>query len=259
MTTGYHARVLRTLWAVFIAVIDTIPFSTATIIVAMVRSNAKLIDWITRTWGRILIWGAGIDLHAEGLEKIDPQQRYILVANHYSYFDIPCIFAAIPQPIRFMAKVSLFKIPIFGWAIGRAGFIPIDRKNRRTAVKSFDLAVQRIRKGNTIVVFPEEGRSHERAMRPFQRGGFLLALKSGLPILPIAIDGTFDVFRVGAKTITPGKVTVRVGTPIPTDGLTVRAKEQLAQQSREQISRMLFGDNPPEPAHPLEEANAARA
>ena len=74
-----------------------------------------------------------------------------------------------------MAKKSLFSIPIFGWAIGRAGFIPIDRKNRRTAVKSFDLAVERIRKGNTIVIFPEEGRSRELAMRPFQRGAFLLA------------------------------------------------------------------------------------
>src|SRR5207244_8286921 len=111
---------------------------------------------------------------------------------------IPCIFAAVPQPIRFMAKVSLFKIPIFGWAIGRAGFIPIDRKNRRTAVKSFDLAAERIRRGNTIVIFPEEGRSREIAMRPFQRGGFLLALRSELPILPIAIDGTSDASRAGA-------------------------------------------------------------
>jgi len=138
-----------------------------------------------------------------------------------------------------MAKVSLFKIPIFGWAIGRAGFIPIDRKNRRTAVKSFDLAVERIRKGNTVVVFPEEGRSRERPMRPFQRGGFLLALRSELPILPIAIDGTYDVFRAGAWKIKPGPVTIRVGTPIPTAGLTVRDKDRLLNESRAQIESML--------------------
>src|SRR6266567_1921050 len=76
---------------------------------------------------------------------------------------------------------------------------PIDRKNRRTAVKSFDMAAERIRRGNTIVIFPEEGRSRNREMRPFQRGAFLLAIKSQVPVVPIAIDGTYDVYRVGAK------------------------------------------------------------
>ncbi|PYQ47333.1 MAG: 1-acyl-sn-glycerol-3-phosphate acyltransferase, partial [Acidobacteria bacterium] len=137
---------------------------------------------------------------------------------------------------------SLFKIPIFGWAIGRAGFIPIDRKNRKTAVKSFEKAVDRIRKGNTVVVFPEEGRSRERAMRPFQRGGFLLALRSGLPILPVAIDGTFDIYSARARWVKPGPVTIKVGTPISTEGLTVRDKDRLLEESRAQISRMLFGE-----------------
>jgi 1-acyl-sn-glycerol-3-phosphate acyltransferase len=230
---------LRTLWTGFVVVAVTIPLALATLAVAALKSNARLIDRITKLWARLIIRAGGIDLRAENTERVDRQQRYIIIANHYSYFDIPCIFAAIPQPIRFMAKVSLFKIPIFGWAIGRAGFIPIDRKNRRTAVKSFELAVQRIRKGNSVVVFPEEGRSRERAMRPFQRGGFLLALRSGLPILPVAIVGTFDVFSAHAKQVTPGPVVIRVGTPIPTDGLTVSEKDRLLQESRAQILSML--------------------
>src|SRR5438105_423627 len=235
---------LRTLWTGFIAVLVTVPLALATLAVAAIRSNARLIDRIIRLWARSIVRGAGIDLRTEGTEMVDRKQRYIIIANHHSYFDIPCIFAAIPQPIRFMAKVSLFKIPIFGWAIGRAGFIPIDRKNRRTAVKSFELAVDRIRKGNTVVVFPEEGRSRERAMRPFQRGGFLLALRSGLPILPVAIVGTFDVFPANAKRVKPGPVIVRVGTPIPTEGLTVREKDRLLEESREQILRLLSGEQP---------------
>src|SRR5216683_2374585 len=222
--------VLRTLWTGFVAVLVTIPLAFATLVVAMVRSNARLIDRIIRLWARSIVRAAGIDLRAEGTEAVDRQQRYIIIANHYSYFDIPCIFAAIPQPIRFMAKVSLFKIPIFGWSLGRAGFIPIDRQNRRTAVKSFDLAAERIRKGNTVVVFPEEGRSRNREMREFQRGAFLLALKSRLEMVPMAIDGTYDVFRVGAKAITPGRVTIRVGTPIATEGLTLRDKERLSSE-----------------------------
>jgi 1-acyl-sn-glycerol-3-phosphate acyltransferase len=230
---------LRTIWVAVAAVLFTIPCAMATLFLAMVSSSTPLIDGVIRFWARSLVRAAGIDLQIEGAEKIERAQRYVLVSNHYSYFDIPCVFAAVPQPIRFMAKVSLFKIPIFGWAIGRAGFIPIDRKNRRTAVKSFDLAAQRIRRGNTIVIFPEEGRSRNREMRPFQRGAFLLALKTELPILPIAIDGTYDVFRVGAKRVTPAKVTIRVGEQIATAGASVRDKERMATESRAQIEKML--------------------
>ena len=230
---------LRTIWTVIVAIAVTIPLATAVLIIAMLSSASPLIEPIIRWWARACVWGAGIELRSDGTERIDRGKRYILIANHHSYFDIPCIFAAIPQPIRFMAKKSLFSIPIFGWAIGRAGFIPIDRKNRRTAVKSFDLAVERIRRGNTIVIFPEEGRSREVAMRPFQRGAFLLAIRSELPILPVAIDGTYEVFCVGAKRITPGIVTVRVGTEIETAGAGVRAKDALSEQSRSQIEMML--------------------
>jgi 1-acyl-sn-glycerol-3-phosphate acyltransferase len=233
---------LRTVWLAIVAVMITIPCATATILVAAIRSTSPLIEKIIRVWARVLVWAAGIDINAIGVENLDPKRRYVLVANHYSYLDIPCVFAAIGQPIRFMAKVSLFKIPIFGWSLSRAGFIPIDRKNRRTAVKSLDLAAERIRKGNTIVIFPEEGRSRHREMRPFQRGAFLLAMKSEQPIVPIAIDGTFDVFPVGRWAIHPGPVTIKIGTPIPTAGLTLKAKDRLLTESRSQIEMMLFGE-----------------
>lgn len=230
---------LRTIWAVIVAVAVTIPTSMAVIVIALLSSSSPWIDPAIRLWARLILRGAGIDIRAEGLESIDAKKRYILIANHHSYYDIPCILAAIPQPIRFMAKKSLFSIPIFGWALARAGFIPIDRKNRRTAVKSFDLAVQRIRKGNTIVIFPEEGRSRELAMRPFQRGAFLLAIRSELPIMPLAIDGTYEVLKAGATRVTPGPVTIRAGTVIETAGVSVRAKDTLLEQSRSQIEGML--------------------
>src|SRR5687768_16281948 len=172
-----HAM-LRMLAFADVAIAVTLFFSVVTMVMALVRSTAPAINWAIRVWARTLVRAAGIDLRVENGERVDPARRYIIVANHYSYHDIPCIIAAIPQPIRFMAKSSLFKIPIFGWALARTGFIPIDRKNRRTAVKSFDLAAERIRKGNTIVIFPEEGRTREKQMRPFQRGAFLLDRKS---------------------------------------------------------------------------------
>ena len=234
---------LRTLWLAVVAVAVTIPLAGLTAIVAAIRSTTPMIEVLSRTWARALVAAAGIDLRVENVERLDPERRYILVANHYSYLDIPCLLAAIPQPIRFMAKASLFKIPIFGWSLSRAGFIPIDRKNRRTAVKSFDLAVDRIRKGNTIVIFPEEGRSRHREMKPFQRGAFLLAIRAQKTIVPIAIDSTFDVWPVGSFwNIRPGRVTLRVGTPIETAKLTVREKDRLLNEARDQIQGMLFPD-----------------
>lgn len=233
--------VWRTVWLAVVAFFITIPLALLTLVIAAVKSTSPLIDRIIRLWARTLVHVTGIELHTENLERIDPAKRYILVANHYSYLDIPCILTAIPQPIRFMAKISLFKIPIFGWALGRAGFIPIDRKNRRTAVKSFDLAASRIRKGNTIVIFPEEGRSRFRDMRPFQRGAFLLAIKSQKTIVPVALDNTFDIWPPGSFWhIRPGRVTLRVGTPIETANLTVRDKDRLLNEAREQIQAMLF-------------------
>ena len=239
----------RMLWVALVAIFVTIPSATAVLVVAIFSSSSPLIDRIVRLWARSLVAAAGIDILTENLERVDPAKRYILVSNHHSYFDIPCIFAAIPQPIRFMAKASLFKVPIFGWSLSRAGFIPIDRKNRRTAAKSFDLAARRIRRGNTIVIFPEEGRTREIRMRPFQRGAFLLAIKSEVTLLPIAVDGTYSVFRVGARKVTPGVVTVKIGKPIDCTGTTLRDKDRLAEASRAQIEEMLgvYGTSEPAP------------
>src|SRR5262245_3320943 len=110
-------RMLRTVWAALVALVVTIPIASAVIVIALIKSNARVIDSLIRLWAWLLIKAAGIDLRVEGLERVDPEQRYILIGNHHSYFDIPCVFVAISsQPIRFMAKVSLFKIPIFGWS-----------------------------------------------------------------------------------------------------------------------------------------------
>ena len=235
---------IRTIFTTIVAVLVTIPCALAVTVVALVRSTSPKIDRIIRFWARSIVRAGGIDLQIENADLLDHDKRYILVSNHYSYFDIPCILAVVPQPIRFMAKASLFKVPLFGGAMGRAGFIPIDRKNRSSAVKSFDLATKRIQQGNTIVIFPEEGRTSTRTLRPFQRGAFLLALKSRLPIVPIAIDGTHEVFPVGAKSIRPGRVTVRLGRPIEPTEFSVRDKGALAARARGDIVTMLGIDDP---------------
>lgn len=222
-----------------VAVGLTVLYAPAVLLVALFDSHSRAIDWIVRSWGKSIVRAAGIQIRAEGFEGLDGSKRYVFVSNHHSYLDIPCLLAVVPQRLRFMAKVSLFKIPLFGWAIRAAGFIPIDRKNRSTAVKSFDLAGSRIRKGNSIVVFPEEGRSRTREMRPFQRGAFLLALRSELPIVPVAVQGTHDIMPVGRLRIYPRPVVVRASQPIETAGMSIRTKDDLIERTRAEIEKNL--------------------
>lgn len=232
---------LRTLFLITVALPVSAVTATFVSLIGLLRSSARAIDWLIRGWARTMLWAAGIDLVVEGLEKLDPSRRYVLVANHASFLDIPVLFVAIPQPLRFFAKRSLFQIPIFGWGLKASGFIPIDRKKRSRNVASFDLATTRIAKGNSIAIFPEEGRSSEPQMRPFKRGAFLLALKSELPIVPAAIIGTWEVLPSTRSSVRPGRVTVRIGDPIETAALSIRQKDELMRDARARIAAMLAG------------------
>jgi 1-acyl-sn-glycerol-3-phosphate acyltransferase len=235
--------VYRLILVAVVAFFMTVVYAPVVLIVSVIDSHSRVIDWIVRSWGRSIVRAAGIKISAEGFEGLDRSRRYVFVSNHHSYLDIPCLLAVVPHQVRFMAKISLFKIPLFGWALTAAGFIPIDRKNRRTAVKSFDLAGSRIRKGNSIVVFPEEGRSRHREMREFQRGAFLLALRSELPIVPVGIRGTYDIMPVGRLRIAPRPVIVRAAAPIETEGLSIRAKDELMERTRREIEKNLEQEN----------------
>ena len=211
-------------------------------VLAIMRPKSPWIDRSIRQWARMVVHAGGIDLQTENMSVLDSQERYILIANHSSYFDIPCLQAVVMHPLRFLAKKSLFSIPIFGWALQASGFIPIDRKDRSTAVRSFDRAAAQIRSGRSIVVFPEEGRSRTREMKPFKRGAFLLALKAGIPIIPVAIHGTYDVMPPGRFSIRPGPVKLIFGEPVATEGMSVRQKDELAATMRSRIETMLETD-----------------
>lgn len=229
---------IRTIWFAFVAIVATLVSSPLVVLVSIFGSHSPLIDRIVRYWGRSIVMAAGIKLSIEGEEKVDWSRRYVLIANHHSYLDIPILVGAVPQPVRFMAKKSLFQIPIFGWGLKAGGFIPIDRKNRATATQSFGLAGERIRKGNTIVVFPEGGRSREYRMGDFKKGAFLLALKSKLPILPAAIVGTYEVMPATRLKVVPGPVVVRFSPPIEPGEYSVRQMSELVEHTRGLIDEM---------------------
>lgn len=209
---------------------------------------AVLVSWIpprgrgmllvARIWSRCLLAAAGVRLKVEldpAWEAERPSGSYVFMANHLSYFDVPALLAVLPGQVRFAAKRTLFWIPVFGWSLWAGGFIPIDRANRARAKDAFGIAVRRIRAGASVLFFPEGSRSPDGRLHDFERGGFLLALKSGAPIVPVGIEGSYRVMPRCRLTVRPGPIRVRLGAPLDPSGFGVRDRGELVREVRESI------------------------
>jgi 1-acyl-sn-glycerol-3-phosphate acyltransferase len=160
------------------------------------------------------------------------------MANHQSLFDIPVLLATLPGQVRFLAKESLFRIPVFGWALHAGGFIPVDRRDRAQARQAFSAAGRRLAGGASILVFPESTRTDGSRLLPFQRGGFLIALKSGLAIAPVGLRGTVAIQRKGSWRIRPGPVEVHYGAAVDAAAFGVRRKEELIASVRRAVAAL---------------------
>src|SRR5262245_33917856 len=196
---------------------------------------------VSRAWGRMLLKVSGVRLETVGVEKLDPKKSYVLVANHMSLMDIPAILATIPLEVRFFAKLGLFKIPFLGTHLRRAGHLPVVRGDPRASLKVLQEAVQRLRReAITPLLFPEGGRS-PAALREFKEGAAHLAIKAGVPVVPIGLVGTREVLPMGSATIRPGKIQVRVGDPIDTSAMKPHDRAGLNQQLRDQVATLMQG------------------
>lgn len=225
---------LLTIWFYFVLVTTAIIASTMVIIVTSINPKSELPLRITHYWGTLLIRCLGIDFKVEGLENLDLSRPYVFAANHQSAFDIFALLAALPK-VKFLAKKELFRIPLFGPALARAGSLPIDRSNRQASLKSLDRAAQVVREGSSIVIFPEGTRSETGELLPFKKGGFVLAIKSGQPIVPVSLSGTGAVLGRGIGRVHPNPIKAVFGRPIPTDTVKNVNKDQLMAQLREAI------------------------
>lgn len=195
---------------------------------------------VAHLWGRCCLWLAGVPVAVEGRERIAAGGRYVIMANHESGLDIPALLSALPPSIelRFLAKRSLFRVPFLGWSMRAMGFIPVDREDRSTAAVTLAQTLAQVRQGGSPLVFPEETFTADGCLRPFSRGGFLVALKSGLPILPVGLEGPRLVLPPDGRSISPRPVTVRIGEPIPTAGLGVSRRRALTAEVRRTIDRL---------------------
>jgi 1-acyl-sn-glycerol-3-phosphate acyltransferase len=154
------------------------------------------------------------------------------MSNHLSNFDIPILLAFLPIQFRWLIKKELYKIPLFGFTLKRAGYIRIDRANRHSAIRSIKEAAAIIRNGVSIMIFPEGTRSKDGDLQSFKKGGFVLAVESGVPILPIVIHGTYGIMPKKQIRIIPGNVILEVCPPVEVSDYTMENKDELLKNVR---------------------------
>lgn len=205
---------------------------------------ACICDASPRRWSRLILRCSGVDVVLENAEAIDPERPQILVANHVSWFDVLAIAATMPGRYLFVAKKELEGVPIFGRAVRSCGHIFIDRMDRSAAVQSLVAARERLERENpTIIMFPEGTRSVTGALQPFKKGAFVLAIQTGVDIVPAAIFGSRDVMRKGSLQIRPGTVRVRFGEAIDVAGLTLEDRNELTARAHEAIEGLQAAGN----------------
>ncbi len=217
----------------------TIVFGAISLTVSFFDPTRHKQNAIARAWARVLLAVSRVKVRVEGLEKIKEDGSYIFVSNHLSYMDTPVALANIPVQFRFLAKRGLFQIPFMGWHLARAGHIPVPRGDARAAVKTMTLAAQVVREQKiSLLIFPEGGRSRKGEMRPFMEGAAYIAIRAGVPLVPIGLQGTREVLPYGSGNIRGGPVILRIGDPIPTDQATLRDRVHLTELLRERIIKL---------------------
>lgn len=231
------SKVLATVAGNLFLVVGTLVLGIATVAAAWLPPRRRWSLAVTRVWSAGLLAASGVRLAVRREAEIDPEARLVYLANHQSLFDIPALLLAVPgRRLRLVAKQSLFRIPVFGWALSAAGFVSVDRADHASARQSFAAAEQRLRSGGSVLLFPEGTRSDGVTLLPFKRGGFLLALRTGLPIVPVGVRGTRAVQAPGERVIRPGVVEVRFGTPIVVADFGIRRKRELIVEVRRRLA-----------------------
>lgn len=220
-------------------VVGTFVLSVLAILVSWVPPRGNAVFGVARLWSRGLLLASGARLVVAGRDRVTPGASYVFMSNHQSMFDIPALIASLPVQTRFLAKRSLFKIPFFGWAIALGGFISVDRSDRSKARESFAAAVEQLRRGTSTLVFPEGTRSLDGRLAAFERGGFLLALKSGLDIVPVGVQGSLGVRRRGSLVVHPGRIGVCYGEPIAVNDYGIRGRAELERVVRERLDELM--------------------
>ncbi|MFB0517312.1 MAG: lysophospholipid acyltransferase family protein [Candidatus Neomarinimicrobiota bacterium] len=231
---------VRRVWVILNVVAATTVFGTFTMLTALVDRSKRFIGWWPRAWARWILWSTGLQITIRGYEYLRKGQQYIYMSNHTSALDIPLALASLPGTVVFMAKKELFSIFFFGWSLKAMGSIPVDRSNSVQARLSVDRALLALStKAISLILYPEGTRTRDGQLLPFKKGVFHLALRSRLPLVPVAVQGAFEAVPPNSLSLTHTPIRVTIGQPIETKDLTDADREFLLQSARASIQALL--------------------
>ncbi len=201
--------------------------------------DLKQADHLLKLMSRVVPASCGIKIEVLGGKSIDPKKAYVYVVNHVNIFDMFAIYQAVPQYTRTLDHVDHFKWPLIGPLITAAGQIPVDPKNAKLTAAGVKKATEMLKAGESVTVLPEGSRTLDGTVGPFYPGAFRMAVRAQVPVVPMAIRGGRSVSRRGDWRIRPGAEQVLIGKPIPTEGMTLRDTETLAEKARSVIIDLL--------------------
>ena len=182
---------------------------------------------------------SGISFKVDGQGNVPRDRAAVYCANHQSNVEPPVLFHAFHPRLHILYKHEIDQIPVLARAFRMGGFIPIDRRNKESAMRSIEQGAQSLRSGNSFLIFPEGTRSKTDELLPFKKGGFRMALKAGAPIVPVAVSGGRTAMQRGSAIVRPVTFTIRIGEPIETRDLTVEDRETLIERVRHEIATLL--------------------
>jgi 1-acyl-sn-glycerol-3-phosphate acyltransferase len=210
-------------------------------LLAMLFGWKSLLYFLGHTGVRLALFTTGIRFRVGGREHVQLDRAAVYCSNHQSNVDPPVLFEALHPRMHILYKHEIDQIPILARAFRLGGFIPIDRRNRDSSLRSIEAGARSIQAGNSFLIFPEGTRSRTDDLLPFKKGGFHLAILAGAPVVPVAIRGGRDAMRRGSWLIRPAVVEIKVGPPIETAGMTSNDRDRLIRQVRGEIERLLRG------------------
>jgi len=238
---GFKAR-LFTLWCWTGCAVSTAFWATVSILGSLFSGSGRLQHYCMRRWSRDNLWLSRARVQIEGLENIDHSRPQIFVANHSGLHDILSLSAYLPIQFRWIAKKSLFRVPFMGWHMRRSGYIAIDRENPREAAKSIVEAASEIRNGVNAIAFPEGTRSRTGDLGKFHSGAFALALRTGVPLVPITVDGSYRVIVPKTLQVNPGvTIRIKIDQPIDLSSYAKGEKHRLMEDVFQIMARNLDG------------------
>ena len=222
-------------FVILLFIIDTAISGSMVILLSYIDRQGNISHYFGKFWGCMNLFLTGISVSVSGQEHIREGQSYIIMSNHQSALDILVLYGYMLLQFRWVMKIELRKYPIFGLGCERIGHIYIDRGDSEKAHESLKAAGQKIRSGTSVLFFPEGTRSRDGRLLPFKKGGFVIALEAGVPILPVTISGSLPLLPRKSLKIIPGNIRMRFHEPILMDGYTYETKEGLMEKVRNVI------------------------